>query len=267
MRGPAALRHRFTSRELVDRWRRDDEIVSITDLHVRETPLKRLVDTRAISEFNILRLGSDDVSWHEMMTLVFSSKGAVTDSHSDDPDGSNHCFAGRKLWLVWNTFEGRGVGLQDVERDSVRERAAFSMKQFLAVPSARWFVVSPGLTLFLPGDLTHKVITIERYVGIGSFYLAPPNAVRTIARWLRHGPLWLNDGIRGNTWALVDEVAETACVAIERWRRGTSQQQRRLGLHLLKPSARQWARSVPTVTRARLLRNSAFRRLLAEALR
>jgi hypothetical protein len=40
-------------------------------------------------------------------TLV---RPTFTDSHSDDPDGSNHCFVGRKLWLVWDTFLGIGRG-------------------------------------------------------------------------------------------------------------------------------------------------------------
>jgi hypothetical protein len=155
MHGPKALRRRIPVERLLDRWQRDDGIVSITDLHIRQTPLEQLIGIHAISDFNMLPFGSDAVAWHEMMTMVFSSKGAVTDSHCDDPDGSNHCFAGRKLWFAWDTFEGHRAGLQDVERHEVNGSATFSIGQFLEVPSARWFVVSPGTTLFLPGNYTH----------------------------------------------------------------------------------------------------------------
>jgi len=112
------------------------------------------------------------------MTLVISSQGNVTDSHSDDPDGSNHCFVGRKLWLAWDTFEGRAAGLQDCSRDLVRERARFDLATFAALPSACWWTVGAGETLFLPGRLTHRVITLEPYIGIGSFYCTPGQRAR-----------------------------------------------------------------------------------------
>jgi hypothetical protein len=108
-----------------------------------------------------------------MMTLVVSSCGNVTDSHSDDPDGSNHCFVGRKLWLAWETFEGQKAGLRDCSRDLIVERAHFDLGIFASLKTARWWTVGPGETLFLPGRFSHRVITLESYVGIGSFYFTP----------------------------------------------------------------------------------------------
>jgi hypothetical protein len=114
--GPQRVRRTLAVPELLRRWHSGRHLVSVTDLHVRGTPLARQIDTRALSAFNLLPRGNDPMRRQEMMTLVVSSAGNVTDSHSDDPDGSNHCFVGRKLWLAWDTFEGRAAGLQDCER-------------------------------------------------------------------------------------------------------------------------------------------------------
>jgi uncharacterized heparinase superfamily protein len=111
------------------------------------------------------------------------------------------------------------------------------------------------------------VITLDRYVGVGSFYLAAPNAVRTVARWLQHGPVWLSGRVRGNTRELIDEMADTARTTMARWRLRPVREQRHLGLDRARSSARQWMARVSAPERTRLLRNRAFNALLAEALR
>ena len=141
------------------------------------------IDCSHLSSFNLLAGAPDPIGTEEILTMVVSSAGTLSDSHTDDPDGSNHCFAGEKLWLVWHTFQGLAQGLEDVERcDVFGDRAAFSLAGFLAVPGSRWFVVRPGLTLFLPGHLRHKVITLERYLGVGSFFVMLPSYLCTLLR-------------------------------------------------------------------------------------
>jgi hypothetical protein len=176
--------------ELLRRWISGRARVNVTDLHIRGTKVLRSIDCSSLSDFSILAEARGAVGEEEMLTMVVSSAGTFTDSHTDDPDGSNHCFIGRKLWLVWDTFLGLSRKLEDVERCRLYTRdAAFSMSGFLSVPGSCWFVVEPGQTLFLPGQLTHRVITLESYLGVGSFFVMLPSYLRTLARWTEHTPL------------------------------------------------------------------------------
>lgn len=177
--------------EVIRRWEEGHTILSVTDLHFRGTDFENLIDISALSNFNILctdpQFTTEFIERLEMMTLVISTRGNVTDSHSDDCDGSNHCFTGSKLWITWDRVEGQGKGLQDNTRDLVDGRAAFDMRTFLSLPSARWFVISANQTLFLPGNLAHKVVTLDDYLGVGSFHVTLPGSLGTLARWHVHG--------------------------------------------------------------------------------
>lgn len=174
--------------EVIRRWQDGRSIVGVTDLHFRETKFNNIIDSTSLSDFNVLchdpEFGEDFMSMIEMMTLVISSRGNMTDSHTDDCDGTNHCFLGSKLWLAWDRMEGKAVGFQDVDRDPVCGQAAFDLETFLSLPSSRWFTVGPGQTLFLPGSLSHKVITLEHYLGVGSFHVALPSYLRSLERWV-----------------------------------------------------------------------------------
>lgn len=187
------------------------------------------IDCSLLSSFNLLAGAPDPIGTEEILTMVVSSAGALSDSHTDDPDGSNHCFAGEKLWLVWDSFQGLARGLEDVERcDVYGDQAAFSISRFLAVPGSRWFVVTPGQTLFLPGHLTHKVITLERYLGVGSFFVMLPSYLRTLMRWTKHTPLWaltapprqrldLVDLITGRVIRKIGELSDGSRAEKDRW--------------------------------------------------
>ncbi len=170
--------------EVIDRWIRGRSKFGVTDLHFRNTDLFTKVDAGALSYFNLLPLFSEDVSFLEMLTLVISSKGIFSDSHSDDGDGSNHCIIGKKLWFAWDKTEGEKIGLQDCTYDPVYDQAEFSMKKFLALKSSQWFIVSEGQTLFMPGNFTHKVETLDSYIGFGSFYISFPNYINSLKRWI-----------------------------------------------------------------------------------
>jgi hypothetical protein len=263
--GPSRQRLYVPVPTLMNRWEGGRARISVTDLHIRGTKLETIIDTVPLSDFNLLRLGSDDMAREEMMTMVVSSPGNVTDSHSDDPDGSNHCFRGSKLWLAWDTFEGLEHGLGDCERAPVEDSTAFDLKAFLSLRSSRWFVVSAGRTLFLPGHLTHRVITLEPYLGVGSFYVALPNCVRTIVRWTLRGPLWSLNDVRGEYVGLVNEIADVTVSRIRRLRQANASMQSRWGLPYLRPPAAQWKSMLGRDGRLRLAREKPVASLLREA--
>jgi len=253
---------RLPVREIMRRWSTHRAIVGVTDLHIRGTRVEEIIDTKALSDFNTLICGSANLSSQEMMTLVIASPGNVTDSHSDDPDGTNHCFFGQKLWLAWDAFEGMAAGLEDVERQDVYGQASFDMARFLALRSSRWFLVSTGDTLFLPGNLTHKVLTLESYLGVGSFHVGLPSSLDSFTRWLHHGPLWsINDTKKENS-DLVDEAIDVNLRIAHRARTGSEQIRRRWGYDYLHDAYRTWKRSTRSPIQRTVLAHSGFRELV-----
>jgi Cupin-like domain len=251
--------------ELLRRWQRNRHTVSITDLHVRNTTLERDIDTSELSGFNLLPLGTESMRRQEMMTLVMSSRANVTDSHSDDPDGSNHCFVGRKLWLAWETFEGRKAGLQDCSRDDINDRARFDLTAFASLKSAKWWTVGPGETLFLPGRFSHRVITLERYLGIGSFYCTPSSCLENLSRWYDYGALWSLDDPEGDNQGLTDEIAIALVKKLRHLAEQTSQTQEKWGLDFASLGFHHWQRHWTTSRRNDLLRSHPhFAKLVRE---
>jgi hypothetical protein len=227
----------LSPRDLVARWQRGRAKLCVTDFHFRETPLEHLVDLKPLSEFNLLAHADGSIADEEMMTLVMSSQGAFTDSHSDDLDVSNHCVAGRKLWLVWDTQEGRKAGLEDVERDIVYGRAAFDLSTFCKLDSARWLTVGPEETLFLPGRFTHRVVTLERYLGFGSFFVSLSNLLQTATRWTNLPPLWTLQ--KGNDH-LVDAILAFALERLRDLLTASSATKDVWGLQYLPVGVRRW---------------------------
>jgi hypothetical protein len=237
-------RERFRVEDLIRRWNGNRGLVSITDLHMRGSKLLESIDCTPLSDFNLLAGAKGRVGAEEMLTMVVSSAGVFTDSHSDDPDGSNHCFVGRKLWLVWDTFEGITRGLEDVERSGTdRAQAAFSMSAFLSVPGSRWFAVEDGQTLFLPGHLTHKVITLEDYIGIGSFFVMLPSYWRTLLRWTEHAPLWALEDHSTESLALVDKITRRVIRKVKLLAGRSEQEQVWWGLPHLISAVQEWRRT------------------------
>ncbi len=262
--GPSQRRARISVPELLRRWDRGRAVVSVTDLHIRGTRVEAGIGVDALSDFNLLLLGSDDMAIQEMMTLVISTAGNVTDSHSDDPDGSNHCFTGTKLWLAWDTFEGMERGLNDHSREDLDGYARFDIRTFLSLASARWWLVSAGETLFLPGKLTHKVLTLDHYLGIGSFYVAMPSCLETLSRWYARGPLWSlkTDENAG----LVDEIARTVTRKVRAVRHASEAQRARWGLAHLEDAVARFQRE-PAAVREPLMRHPAFAELVGTVAR
>ena len=182
--------------------------------------MEQVIAPEVLSGFNLLPRSSPDARRQEMFSFVISSRGHLTDSHSDAPDSSNFCFAGRKLWLAWDTYEGARYGLQDVERVPVRGRARFDMQSWLSLRSARWLLVNPGETLFLPASMTHKVVTLDSYIGVGGFFLALPNCLRLLSHWIVRAPLWSKRDLTGEHDNLVGEIADSVRDLLERAQAG-----------------------------------------------
>jgi hypothetical protein len=235
--GRPGVRDHLRLNEVARKWRANRSRFGVTDLHIRGTNMEDVIDAEVLSRFNLLPKSTAGAREREMFSFVISTRGHVTDSHSDDPDSSNYCFVGRKLWLAWDTYEGAARGLQDVERVPIVGKPRFDMDSWLSLPSARWCVVNAGETLFMPGHLTHKVVTLEPYIGVGGFYLALPNCLRLLAHWIIHGPLWSKRDARGERDELLAEIAETTRHAILRLRQSPLAKQEQSGYDHLERSA------------------------------
>ena len=258
----------MTGRELVERWNSSRAIVNVTDLHIRGTAIERLVDPCNLSWFNLLPDCGKDAATQEMMSLVVSSRGCVSDSHSDAPDSSNYCFSGEKVWLFWDTYEGKKLGLEDCSIDTVLSDCSFDMARFLKLRSARWLTVSDGQALFLPGEYTHKVITTQRYLGVGSFYVSLPNSLRSLSRWYLHGPLWLDGhSVSDDDPALV-EITQQLKQTVKKMRSRSTRFKQKLGYDFLPHALDSWYRSTLKRDQQEIMSSTQFSdylKLLREA--
>ncbi len=264
--GPASPRQALSLREFALKWRDNSEPLGITDLHIRNTRMEEIIDPDELSAFNLLRRSTAAARRQEMFSFVIGTRGYVTDSHSDDPDSSNYCFTGRKLWLSWDTYEGIAHGLEDVERMAVAGRARFDLATWLSLPSARWFLVGPDQTLFLPAHLTHKVITLDPYVGVGGFFIALPNCLRLLGHWLSRGPLWSKRDATGEKDGLLGDIAEATRQTVLALRAASMSERMRWGYDHLNRSARAFIASCPP-DRFRLLWSDPRFRMVAETIR
>ena len=264
-KGRSSRRCRMKVPEVMRRWERGRAILSVTDLHFRKTKFDKLVDTSSLSDFNILcgdsKYGSHFRDLIEMMTLVVSSAGNLTDNHADDCDGTNHCFVGRKLWLAWDRMEGKSAGFQDVDRDAVYDQAAFDVHKFLSLPSARWFTVEPGQTLFLPGNLAHKVITLEHYIGLGSFHVALPSYLRCLERWIVQDT---HDIIPNNLLGKIHQAVLRKLVEIRHSRPAMREQ---WGVAEMKRAVESWRRSGNDAGKRKSLDNALFAEFITASLK
>jgi len=256
--GVTGVKRYLTLAEIASKWSKNKSAFGVTDLHIRGTSMERLIDVEVLSRFNVLPNSTSIARYQEMFSFVISSHGYVTDSHSDAPDSSNYCFVGKKLWLAWDTDQGRRVGLQDVERTRVQGRARFNLAAWLSLPSARWFVVEQGETLFLPAHYTHKVITLESYVGVGSFYVSLPNCLRLLEHWIIRSPLWSKGDKHDENASVLGDIAETVARTIVRLQEDSRASQSRWGYNFLEQSAKHFISTRNGADLQYLLEDSRF---------
>lgn len=259
----------LTISELMREWDKDEQLLRITNLHLRTIDLIDSAELDLVCPFNLLTHGNSDLKKLEMMTLMVSTTGAITESHSDDTDVNNHCIAGRKLWLCWDSSEGVKAGLEDCEKADVYGKPKFSLETFLELESSTWALVSEGETLFLPGNYTHKVITLEKYIGIGGFFVSFPTMLHTFERWLgrkeefqhreplyrrRHGDL-VAEGIERSLLAASGEIYRQLLLE------GESARQL-WGAQYLERSVEEWERVSGNTKKEDLKQNQRFRECL-----
>jgi hypothetical protein len=263
--GRSRQRCRMGIPEVMRRWQGGRSILSVTDLHIRETKFDEVIDTTPLSDFNVLcndpKDGNDFKAMIEMMSLVISSKGNLTDNHTDDCDGTNHCFIGRKFWLAWDRIEGKTVGFQDIDRDPVDSQAAFDLETFLSLPSSRWFTVEPGQTLFLPGSLEHKVITLQHYLGVGSFHVALPSYLRCLKRWIIYDT---HDIVPKD---LLGKINQAVIRRLHKLQRASNMVQEQWGLSQMRDVVEKWSLSNVNGFNGMLLRNPLVAEFVAAARR
>ncbi len=253
--GKSRTLHKITIKDTIERWLRPRSIFGVTDLHFRDTKFYDAIDAKALSYYNLLPQCSDDVSFLEMLTLVISSKGIFSDSHSDDGDGSNHCFVGKKLWLAWDRTEGRMKGFQDCTYDAVYDQAAFDMNKFATLKSAHWFIVSANQTLFMPGNFSHKVITLEPYIGFGSFYVSIPNYFNSYKRWVLNETSDVDDNF-------LDYMNVECIKKFKRISKSSNPYKEKLGLNYLPKAARKWKEGLTETQISLLKEKDSFKDLL-----
>ena len=94
----------------------------------------------------------------------------------------------------------------------------------------------------MPGHLTHKVITLEPYLGVGSFYLALPNIIRTLSRWITYTPNWALPRSAAYRQAFYPRVLETAEREIAKIATRSAAFQKQWGLDFLARSLAYWCR-------------------------
>jgi hypothetical protein len=221
----------------IDRWIGAKAQFGVTDLHYIGTRFDSSIDTAGLNDFNLLQRGTD--GYQSQDSLVISSQGGFTDSHSDDHSGSNHSFVGAKLWLLWDTIEGLALGLEDVERCKVYDRAAFDLPTFLSMRTSAWILIGAGQTMFIPAHLTHKVITLERYLGLGSFHAGFPGFVDLLKRWICLPPTWASNSTARDNRCSVDFVTRRAIHKLHALREANAADRRKWGLSYLRGRLRQ----------------------------
>jgi hypothetical protein len=261
--GPSGEQRLLVVKDLLRRWTGTRARTHVTDWHIRGTGVSKHIDCSQLSDFNLLAGARGEPGAQEMLTMVVSSAGALSDSHSDDPDGSNHCFRGRKLWLVWDTFVGLSRDLEDVSRCEVSTYAAFNIESFLSVPGSRWFTIESGQTLFLPGHLTHKVVTLDDYLGVGSFFVMLPSYLRTLIRWTRHTPLWALSAPEHRRLDLVNQITRLVLSKVRALEGEPEKERSRWGINYLQSAVEEWWRTCSDAGKQELLDN----RISAELVR
>ena len=246
--------------EVMGLWERGRAILGVTDLHFRGTRFADAMDFSALTEFDVLCRDRRFIEEIEMMTVVISSKGNVTDSHQDDCDGSNHCFVGKKLWLAWDRLEGKTRGFQDVDRDQPEGAAAFDIGTFLRLRSSCWFIIKQNQTLFLNGSLAHKVICLEPYIGIGGFNVTLPGCLRSLRRWQLYDTLDIKQK------NLFEPICRALRKRINELQRSDQNTQDLWGVKYLRAALVEWQKREPARMKKTLMANAAFAEFLEAAL-
>jgi hypothetical protein len=126
------------------------------------------------------------------------------------------------------------------------------MPTFLSLHSSRWFIIKANETLFLPGNLAHKVITLEPYIGVGGFHVTLPGYLRSLKRWILYDTLDIKQK------DLLGRINRALMKKVQQVQKGGRLVKERWGLRYLQKAVKDWELHEESANKTILLRHSAF---------
>ena len=121
--------------------------------------------------------------------------------------------------------------------------------------STKWFTIGEGQTLFLPGNFTHKVITLEQYLGISSFYFGLPNALCSLSRWKFNGTVMVNEKTQ-------QELIKILLLQLEKTAAGNRAYKQQWGFYHLGEAITTWRKKYTKAKQKTLCADPLFNTLL-----
>jgi len=194
LRDMGERRSQWTPQRVLDAWQADDPAFGITDHAVGGAALSAHVRMNTVLENNLLS-HEDALDRFEVCGPILATRGHITDAHMDDPDIWNSCVSGAKAWVMADIREWSRQFQLSVRR--ILDAEPLDVETFLSLPGSRWAVVTDDTALYCPNTYVHRVVTLERYVGIGTFCATPESAPRLLDFWHEHGSQWEADGAPG----------------------------------------------------------------------
>ncbi len=202
--GDTVRRSRWAPERVLAAWEANDPVFGITDHSVGSEVLSEDFRLDTVLEDNFLSR-TESLERFEVCGPVLATRGHLTDAHMDDPDIWNSCVSGAKAWFMADSREWSRE-----HRVSIRhivDVEPLDVETFLSLPGSRWAVVADGAALYCPNTYVHRVVTLERYVGIGTFCATRASAGRLLDFWRAHGSLFEADGSPGLIRGLEDAIA------------------------------------------------------------
>jgi hypothetical protein len=87
--------------------------------------------------------------------------------------------------------------------------------------------------MFIPAHLTHKVITLQKYLGLGSFHAGLPGFIDLLLRWKQLPPLWASPST-GDDRCSVEFLTRRAIRKIHSLKKESRSERFRWGMPYLK---------------------------------
>lgn len=182
-------RSHWKGANIARRWNEGSRVFAVTD-HSDAVSVKSAFCWDLVTKQNFL--SRDGLRRFEVCGPVLATSGHLTASHVDDPDIWNSCLSGRKLWYLmdatdWAKHEG-------VNNETLLDSIHFDFETFMKIPSSRWAIVEEGNAFYCPNRYAHRVVTLDRYIGAGTFMVTPESRTRLLRYWARHGTQWARSG-------------------------------------------------------------------------
>ncbi|MBO6938218.1 MAG: hypothetical protein JJ863_24835 [Deltaproteobacteria bacterium] len=205
--GERVRRSDWAPERVLAAWEANDPVFGITDHSVGGAVLNQHFRMETVLAGNFLS-HTDSLHRFEVCGPVMATRGHLTDAHMDDPDIWNSCVSGAKVWFMTDSREWSREYQVSVRQ--IVEVEPLDAETFLSLPGSRWAVVTDGAALYCPNTYVHRVVTLERYVGFGTFCATRESAARLLRFWREHGSLFEADGSPGLIDGLDEAFREAA---------------------------------------------------------